>query len=80
MATASRVTGAHPAPALSPAERAAVAAELARLSARVANLATRLDRLHTALAAPAHTTSQRTSASPGRLATAGLVTASEARP
>jgi hypothetical protein len=52
MATASRATGAHPCLALTPAERAAVAAELAGLSARVANLAARLDRLHTALAAP----------------------------
>jgi hypothetical protein len=38
---------------LSPAERAAVAAELARLTAKVTHLAARLDRLHTALATPA---------------------------
>ena len=42
-----RDAGAHL--ALSPAERAAVAAELARLSARVATLAAQLDRLHTVL-------------------------------
>jgi hypothetical protein len=52
MATASRATGAHPSLALTPAERAAVAAELARLSARVATLAARLDRLYAALAGP----------------------------
>ena len=39
MAAASRATGAHLCLALTPAERAAVAAELAGLSARVANLA-----------------------------------------
>jgi hypothetical protein len=89
MAAASRATGAHPCLALTPAERAAVAAELAGLSARVANLAARLERLHTALAAPgpcAGTTPMAaapiTGASAvraGRVAP-GLVTATKARP
>ena len=65
---------------LSPAERAVVGAELARLTVKVAHLAARLDRLHTALVAPAHQSSQPASTPPGSQAAPSLVTASGAPP
>jgi len=89
MAAAPRATGAHLCLALTPAERAAVAAELAGLSARVANLAARLEHLHTALAAPGQRagTTQRAatpitgdSAVRARRVAPGLVTTTKARP
>jgi hypothetical protein len=97
MATAPRATcanliadsftraNAHRCLALSPAERAAVAAELARLRARVANLAARLDRVQATLAAPetqiVTTAITRVSGvRVGRRAAAGVVTDSGARP
>lgn len=67
-------------PTLSPAERAAVGAELARLTVKVAHLAARLDRLHTALVAPAHPSSQPASTPPGSQAVPSLVTASGTPP
>ena len=60
MPSTPRAATAHSSLALSPAERAAVAAELARLRARVANLTARLDRLHTALATPGGPSAQPT--------------------
>ena len=65
---------------LSPAERAAVGAELARLTVKMAHLAARLDRLHIALVAPAHPSSQPASTPPGSWAAPSLVTASGAAP
>jgi hypothetical protein len=75
MTSTPRAASTHPSLALSPAERAAVAAELARLRARVANLTARLDRLHTALATPGRPSAQPTD----RLALPGLHTALGAR-
>lgn len=60
MTSTPRTASAHPSLALSPVERAAVAAELARLRARVANLTARLDHLHNALATPGRSSAQPT--------------------
>jgi hypothetical protein len=75
------ITGENGAPLnLSSTERAAVGAELARLTVKVAHLAARLDRLHTALVAPAHQSSQPASTPPWSQAAPSLVTASWAPP
>jgi len=73
-----RATDAHL--ALSPAERATVAAELAKLRARVANLASRLDRLHAALAATDEHARRTQMAAPPITRVPGPATASGVRP